>query len=446
MSYQPPKHILEVLQKIEYEEALPDGDPRYVDTEAARGSEKTFGRLARKFGWNPASNAFFAPGQRHVLFFGHIGSGKSTELNRYAKKLDRSSRYYVIEVNVLAKLDRNNLQYTESLLAMAEALLERLQADGYDPGDEALAPVRDWFAQAIETHEDRKELSAEVRTGIEASGGIPALVKLFANLTTAFKSGATYKTEWRVEIRNRFSDLARAFNGLIRATEAAVRAAGRAERVVFVLDGTDKMSGGDTKQFFVFDAEQLLTIESLVVYAAPLHMQYEGLLAGKLDADLVLPMVKLEERDRSPCGAGLAAMRELLLRRADRSLFAGDAEIERLVLTSGGHPRELLRLLKLCCEYTDELIDAATVDRAIAQLAAEYRRYLEPDDYKLLRQIDADDLHAGYEERMRQLLYRLALMEYNDGSWRRSHPVVRTLDSYRRQVVLPEPAGAPGAA
>jgi len=45
MDYQPPSHLLEVLQKIEYEEALPDGDPRYVDSREARGSEKTFTRL-----------------------------------------------------------------------------------------------------------------------------------------------------------------------------------------------------------------------------------------------------------------------------------------------------------------------------------------------------------------------------------------------------------------
>ena len=442
MPYQPPKHVLEVLQKIEYEEALPDGDPRYVDTQVARGSEKTFSRLASKFGWDPESDAFFAPAQRHVLFFGHIGSGKSTELNRYARKFDRSGRYYVVEVNVLAKLDRNNLQYTESLLAMAEALLERLQNDAFDPGDAALAPVREWFAQAVRTHEDKKELTAEVRAGIETKSGIPGLVRLFASLTTAFKSGATYKTEWRTEIRNRFSDLARAFNGLIRATEATVRNAGRAERVVFVLDGTDKLSGGDTKQFFVFDIEQLLAIEALVVYAAPLHMQYEGLLSGKLGT-IMLPMIKLEEENRTPCQAGLDAVRDLLLRRADRSLFAGDTEIDRLVAACGGHPRELLRLLVLCCEYAEDAIDARTVDRAIAQLAAEYRRWLEPDDYRLLLRIDTDDLHAGYDERMRRLLYRLALMEYNDGSWRRSHPVVRTLAGYLRAEPIDPAAEAP---
>jgi len=154
-------------------------------------------------------------------------------------------------------------------------------------------------------------------------------------------------------------------------------------------------------------------------------------LAGKLDADLVLPMIKLQEQDGSRCEAGWGALTALLLKRADRSLFASDAEVASLVEHSGGHPRELLRLLKLCCEYADMTIDAAAVQRAIQQLASDYRRFLEPDDYALLVRMDRDQLHGGNDERTRSLLYRLALLEYNDGSWRRSHPVVRLLDGYR---------------
>ena len=447
MDYKPPSHILEVLQKIEYEEALPDGDPRYVDTQAARGSEKTFARLARKFGWDPATNAFFAPNEKHVLFFGHIGSGKTTELRRYAAKLNDSKRFYVVEVDVLAKLDRNNLQYTEALMAMAETLLERLNAEGYALGEEALKPVRDWFVTAIQTRATNRELSAELKTGVQAGGGIPGLVKLFAGFTAAFKTGSSQKSEWRQEIRNGFTTLAVAFSNLIRTAERELAQAGRAERVLFLVDGTDKMRGEDTQQFFVQDAEQLLAIQTLAIYTAPLHLKYDGRLGGKLDADMVLPMIKLQERDGSRCEAGWAALHELLLRRADRSLFTSDAEVTRLVEYSGGHPRELLRLLKLCCEVADDKIDAAVVQRAIAQLASDYRYFLKPADYTLLKAIDTNPAHGGNDEQAQELLHRLALLQYNDGLWRRSHPVVRTLEGYQL-ATLPagDAASVPGAA
>jgi len=430
MDYQPPSHLLEVLQKIEYEEALPDGDPRYVDSREARGSEKTFTRLARKFGWDPASNAFFAPYEKHILFFGHIGIGKTTELRRYAGQLNASRRFYVVEVDVLAKLDRNNLQYTEVLMAMAETLLERLHGDGFVLGAEALEPLQRWFGNVVETKATTKELSAELKTVAEGGGGIPGLIKLLATFTAAFKTGSSQKSEWRREIRNDFTALAQAFNTLIRLAEAQLARKGRAEQLLFLIDGTDKMRGEDTQQFFVQDAEQLLAIKTLVIYTAPLHLKYDGRLGGKLDADIVLPMMKLYERDGRPFEAGWRTMRRLLLLRADRCLFASDAEVDRLVEFSGGHPRELLRLLKLCYELAEDRIDASVVQTAIEKLAADYRYFLKPADYALLKTIDSNPADAGNDEQAQELLHRLALLQYNDGTWRRSHPVVRTLEGY----------------
>ncbi len=432
MDYQPPSHLLEVLQKIEYEEALPDGDPRYVDSREARGSEKTFTRLARKFGWDPASNAFFAPYEKHILFFGHIGIGKTTELRRYAGQLNASRRFYVVEVDVLAKLDRNNLQYTEVLMAMAETLLERLHVDGVALAAEALEPLQHWFGNVVETQTTTKELSAELKTVAEGGGGIPGLIKLLAKFTAAFKTGSSQKSEWQRKIRNDFSALAQAFNTLIRRAEAHLAREARAERrLLFLIDGTDKMRGEDTQQFFVQDAEQLLAIKTLVIYTAPLHLKYDGRLGGKLDADIVLPMMKLYERDGGRFEAGWRTMRRLLLLRADRCLFASDAEVDRLVEYSGGHPRELLRLLKLCCEVADDQIDAAVVQAAIEKLAADYRYFLKPADYVLLKAIDSNPADGGNDEQAQDLLHRLALLQYNDGTWRRSHPVVRTLEGYK---------------
>ena len=430
MDYQPPSHLLEVLQKIEYEEALSDQDPRYVDSQEARGSEITFTRLARKFGWDPASNAFFAPYEKHILFFGHIGIGKTTELRRYALQLNGSRRFYVVEVDVLAKLDRNNLQYTEVLMAMAETLLERLHGDGFVLGAEALEPLQRWFGNVVETQTTTNELSAELKTVAEGGGGIPGLIKLLATFTAAFKTGSSQKSEWRREIRNDFTSLALAFNTLIRLAEAQLARQGRAEQLLFLIDGTDKMRGEDTQQFFVQDAEQLLAIKTLVIYTAPLHLKYDGRLGGKLDADIVLPMMKLYERDGGRFEAGWRTMRRLLLLRADRCLFASDAEVDRLVEFSGGHPRELLRLLKLCCELAEDRIDASVVQTAIEKLAADYRYFLKPADYALLKTIDSNPVDGGNDEQAQELLHRLALLQYNDGTWRRSHPVVRTLEGY----------------
>ena len=50
--------------------------------------------------------------------------------------------------------------------------------------------------------------------------------------------------------------------------------------MLFLVDGTDKMRGEDTLQFFVQDAEQLLAIQALVIYTAPLDLKDDGRLGG----------------------------------------------------------------------------------------------------------------------------------------------------------------------
>lgn len=440
MPYQPPKHVLEVLQKIEYEEPLAADDPRYVDTQQARGSQKTLDRLARKFGLLLSTGQFLPPTQKHVLFFGHTGSGKTTQLRRYAKELKGPGRFLVVEVDIGATLDHNNLQYADTLMAMARSLLVALDAEGVDLGSGVLSELEKWFNERVLTSEEGREFRAEVETGIQAKTGLPFLADLFAKFTAAFRTNVAYKDSLRRVIRNSFSQFADAFNALLKDGEAALDAAGKGRRVLFMIDGTDKLRSEDRLRFFVHDAEQLLAIDAHVVYTAPLSLKYEGNLTNRLDADLVLPMIKLSERDGGRCEAGVRAVTDILLKRADRSLFAGETEIDRLVEHCGGHPRELLKLLKLCCEFAeDDVIDAGTVEQAIAQLASEYRRFLEPDDYRLLAQLDGDAIHAGNDERTRKLLYHLALLEYNDGAWRRSHPVVRTLDGYRRAAAEPHP-------
>ncbi len=438
MSYAPSKHPLEILQNIEFEEAIGPDDPRFVETEEARGSPRTLDRLARKFGLNLKTGEFYPASKRHVLLFGHIGCGKSTELLHLGKKLTATGRMCVVAVDALSSLDRNNLQYADALMAMAQALLERLSAENIPMSGDALAKLEAWFKERVLTEERAQELRAQLETGIKAESGIPFIGKLFAGFTAAFKTNATYKESLRQVIRNTYSQFAEAFNGFLRAAENGLQAKGKGERILFVIDGTDKLRGDDTRRFFIEDAEQLLAIEALMLYTAPISLKYEGTPLGKVD-DIVLPVIKLQERDGTPFAAGIKAMHDILSLRAAPAAFADPALMDRLVEFSGGHPRELLRLVKLCCEFTEgDIIDADAVERACKSLSADYRRFLEPEDYALLVKMDGEsEQHAGNDERTQRLLFRLAVLEYNDGSWRRSHPAVRQLEGYRQAATGP---------
>ena len=73
------------------------------------------------------------------------------------------------------------------------------------------------------------------------------------------------------------------------------------------------------------------------------------------------------------------------------------------------------------------------------KLATDYRRILTANDYQLLARIDATPQTPPSSERVRGLLYNLALLGYSDFYWR-SHPVIRTLLAYQatRRAVIDE--------
>ncbi len=444
MSYTPPSHPLEVLQKLNFDEAVGPEDPRFVDTDAARGGRGTQKNLARKFGLDLGQDIFYPTQTWHALLFGPIGSGKSTELLRFAHTLEQGKRMLPILLNVRGEIDINNLQYADVLMALATAVVTKLKEKNLDLPEAKIEALEQWFKEHVAHEEKIKELTAELASEAGVELGIPFLAKLMTRLTAAFRTSSVYKDSLREVVKKTFTQFADAFNALVSAAEEALKARGMAERLLLIVDGTDKIPLDDAERLFIHETEQLLAIQALVLYTAPITLKYGGAGVSKLDTGEVLPIIKLQQQDGTPHEAGWKAMREMLAKRIAPDTFADPALMDTLIEYSGGHPRELLRLLRMACELGEsERIEALTVEKAIDKLAADYRYWLQPEDYKLLAQVDASKgAHVGNDERTRNLLWRLALLHYNDGSWRSTHPVVRRLEGYRQalQAIAPAPA------
>jgi len=431
-AFVPATSIWQVNEHLQFDEPLAPNDPRWVDTAQGRG-EFSFNRLYRMLGVDQeASELKGAPAKAYVLFCGHRGSGKSTELRRVHERLNQPNIFFSVLLDATSALDPNNLQYQDVLLALATALLEQLPSDiGID--DVHLRRLQSWFDERVLTHQATREFAAEIKSGAELQAGVPLLAKLFTALTTAFRVNSTYKDELRTVVRNHFSEFADAFNQFIKAAEKACAQINLGQRVVFIVDGTDRLRGEDAENFFVRDVHQLQLISALFVYTAPIHLIHAGVdLNQAFTGTFKLPMVKLRDRDGTRNGAGARALRRLVYRRAPEALFDSEATVDFLVEHSGGHPRDLLRLLQYTFENaTGDLFDARAAERAVDNLASEYRVFLDAEDFELLYQIDQHSEREHSSERVRYLLYNLALLEY-ESYWWKSHPVIRTLEAYRR--------------
>ena len=430
--YQPPADIWEVNASLQLDEPLEgENDPRWVDTQTARG-ENSLLRLGQVLGVDMSERQLKSPPERgYYLFCGHRGAGKSTELRRIRNDLGAPGIYYVVFADAAQELDVNNLRYQDILLHLAGKLMERLEKDGVEIEQVHLRKLQDWFTERVENKAETEDFAQEFKAGVEAGVGIPGLVKLFAGISNTLKTNSTYKMELRRTLQNHFTDFSEAFNHLIGAAEEAIRDAGKSHRILFVIDGTDRLSGDDAEAFFVSDVHQLQQVHGLFIYCAPVHLDYEGnAIRQNFNKIFQLPMIKIVNQDGTTNQAGREVMREMLHKRAAPALF-DNGVTDILVEYSGGHPRDLLRLLHGTFIYTEHgRFDKASARRAVREAATDFRRFLVPEDYRLLAKIDSEPSPPTGSERTRNLLYNLALLEYNNFYWR-SHPVIRTTDAYK---------------
>ena len=432
--YEPPDDIWEVNRRLRLDEPLEGADdPRWVDTKEARGSYQLH-QLYRELGVDMRASderLRTARDRGYYLFCGHRGCGKSTELRRIRNELHAPDAYHVVFADAAQELDVNNLRYQDILLHLAGRLAGQLQNDGIGVDPAHLGKLEEWFAERVENQETTREFALEVRSGAEVAPGLPFIGRLFSEMSSAFKNNSTYKTELRRTLQNYFTDFAEAFNHLIDAASEAVSANGRGHGILFVVDGTDLLRGEDAQAFFVSDVHQLRQVRGLFIYCAPIHLIYEGAATGQnFDHVFKLPMIKIEEADGSQNRTGIDALRRILHQRASAGLFEPNAA-DFLIEHSGGHPRDLLRLLQGAFRHAEnDRFDRHCAEAAVREAATEFRRILDPEDYELLARIDSHPTTPPHSGRARHLLYNLALLEYND-FYCRSHPVIRTINAYR---------------
>ena len=445
----PPDNLWEVNRRLQFDEPV-DGstDPRWVDTGVAR-SKYSHRLLYRVLGvdetTDPSQPQMQAPPDRgYYLFCGHRGCGKTTELRRLRQNLHRPDLYYVVFADAARDLDPNNLRYQDILLHLAAKLTELLQEDEINVDGAYVARLENWFADRVEVLEETEEFARQARAGAEVQAGLPLVGKLFAEISNALKTNSSYKQVLRRTLQNHFTDFADAFNHLIEAAEEAIREARKGQRILFIVDGTDRLREEDARAFFIADVHQLQQVYGVFVYCAPIHLIYEGnTVEHDFNRVFKLPMIKIVNSDGSTNQEGYDVMRAMLYRRASEELF-DDGVADQLIAYSGGHPRALLRLLLQAFQYAEhDRFDDAATRRAVGETASMFRRMLEPDDYRLLAGIDSMDWSVeqpASTERTRYLLYNLALLEYNDHYWR-THPAIQTTAAYQGAKRLINEAG-----
>ncbi len=411
----------------------PEDRRYYVDFSAVRGGDivSEIGRtIVRLSPHEPTTQ----------LFTGHIGCGKSTELFRLKAGLEQQN-FHVVYFESDRDLEMADVDVSDILLMIAHQVSESMETVGIRLRPTYLEKL---FRNLLETVRSPIEVS-----DVSFSVGIAAI-------TARAKESPEMRSQLRQYLEPRTKSIIDAINEeILAAAIAQLKTQGKRGLVVIAdnLDRIDPISRADgrsqSEYLFVDRGEQLKRLNCHVVYTIPLALIFSDelpRLANRFGvAPKLLAMVPVTTRTGEPFEQGRQLLQRAVMARAFPMLKAGDraqhlhqifdseGTLLRLVTISGGHIRNLMRLLYGCLQKTDPPITQAVLEAVIRDERDALIGLIDAREWKLLFEaITAGDEQGN--EAYNPLLRSLFLYEYrdSDGRWLGLNPVLTETKRYQQ--------------
>jgi hypothetical protein len=365
------------------------------------------------------------------LFTGHIGCGKSTELLRLKAELEKEN-YQVVYFVSSDDLDMCDLDITDILLVIARKVVEELE--------KVQIRLRPGFLNRV--FEGMKELlqNLELEPGIEFSA-------LLGKISLKAKDSKTVRNQLRDHLESRTDSLIDGINKeIFEAAGVALQTKG-SKGLVVIVDNLDRVAntpkfGSRTQPEYLFidRGDQLKRLRCHTLFTIPLSLTYSNdfaTLSNRFGRPKVLAMTPIRNRNGQAHEQGMTLLRQAVLARAlpdladdERlkqigALFTHKDLLEKTCRMSGGHIRNLFRIVYSCAQKDDPPFSSEILDQVIQEEKNEIVRRLEPDERKLLHKVIQNQSLAG-EKEYDTLLRSMFVFEYDspEGVWYGVNPVI----------------------
>jgi energy-coupling factor transporter ATP-binding protein EcfA2 len=415
----------------------------YVDFSSVRG-----GKLIEEL---KHTISFFSPDEPTcTLFTGHIGCGKSTELLQL-KQLLEAEGFHVVYFESSEDLEMADVDIADVLLAIAKRISESLESVKVSSPAAGLRALLSKTKDVLLTEIDIKakaEIPGLGKIGVDSKGKEVSLSAGIAELTVIAKNDSGLREKLNQFLAPQKHVLLRAINEeVIQPGIEQLKGLGKKGLVVVVdnLDRVDKRTKPNGRQqqeyLFIDQSECLTKLKCHLVYTIPLSMKFSneyGALTQRYEDPLVLPMVPVMDRDGNPHKAGMALLRLMVLRRAlpdatdeERlarlgEVFDESASLDRLCHASGGHSRDLLRILNAWIKKESQLpLSGSRLEAVIRERRNEMVLAISEDEWEMLRQVREKKKVSG-EQDYQVLISSRWVFEYRqeEGSWFDVNPIL----------------------
>lgn len=402
---------------------LDPDDPQYVHLyeNESLAEDDPVELLARGIEWTP--------GKSVQLLSGFRGTGKSTELRRLRKRL-RDGGFLVVLLDIEDYVNLSTpVDVSDFLMALAGAFGEALRDPtllGDDPGRE------DYWERLV---------SFLARTEVEISeiSGEPGGVGLKATL----KSDPSFKQRLQKRMAGHLGALVRHVHGYMTECVRALKEKHGPERdVVLLVDSVEHIRGTSANAqevhqsvevLFAGHADKLHLPSLHVIYTVPPYLKVRYPNLGALYAPggiQLLPAVKVKTSEGETFQPGLDALAQIVEQRGDCGRLLGGREVlDELSSASGGHLRDLLRIIAEVARRARQLpVREETVRAALNQIRNEFLPIADDDAVWLHEVARTRRASLDNAERLpdlaRFLDTHLVLCYHNGREWYDVHPLI----------------------
>lgn len=411
----------------------------YCETDPARGPSSARFYLKTLIDQNSRSNR-----NAHILFVGYRGCGKSTELNHLQRDLEDT--YAILNYSVMRELDPQSMNYIELFIVTMERLFNLIDEKGLTIDAAFLDRVKSWTqTKEIEDIKD-KHFSAEVNAGIKAKIGIPYLKEFFFNLKGSAKTSNSFKETLKQTLEPRLADLVQYCNELISQVRVKLIGLGYKDLVIFIED-LDKIPLERAKDLFYNYANQLTLLKATVIYTFPVSLYYNnffGPIRAYFSSVIELPMVKIFNKDGSDYDEGINILKEIIYARMDKTLFADEAILLKMIKKTGGVIRDLFAIINdaafMAQFQNKQAIDEIGFTQGYNTLKKDYDntiadytengtvKFKASEQYQIMADLVKNEKKKPDNSEIMMLLRQnLCVLSYNGEGWCDIHPAMRDI-------------------
>lgn len=379
-----------------------------------------------------------------ILFTGHSGCGKSTELKLIQKQWEKDYRIIYLEVN--EETDINDVSYTDLYLIVIKQVEFELRKLKLKLDDKLMKSFETWFKDVTEETEQTVETSVSIEGEATLGPEAPFLAKLLVKLLAQIKGSDKRKKSIRQILEKDVSRLKADINLLLNDGGRKLRNKfPNYKGFLIIFDNLDRVPPEVANHLFFDYAAQLQQLDCTMVYTVPLSVLYSVKnLNNNFGNPHIVPMVNIYEFDRDNCDlnynqAGLNAIASLIERRVEvDKIFESQEELLELAKASGGHVRQLIRMMRTACLTAstngNAKITADDVIYAVKQEQFNFERIIPQNHYPVLaetcltKNITKDDVGQ-------LMLFNTSVLEYNGKNrWNYPNPVVKQNEEFQKAL------------